>query len=976
MITGYGEFLVPASERNKRLLTPFALLSLLCLWLLTSLSVSSSPPNKTFWIRHSGFQNFRQGKAGDSGANLYVSFKGRVQTIHRWDLNRDGEVDLLFTQDHNNVYTPDSLIYWGGPQGYQSLLPDLWQLRAPFSLLDFLQRPTARISRLPSAGGGRSQIADLNNDGYLDILFCNFMHNYRADQPVYIYWGAAESFRPTARTELPAYLAGGVAVGDLNGDGFLEVVVANHGDEAGELRGFRFHLESYIYWGSLNGYDPSRRTCLPTISAADVAIGDFNGDCLPDLAFVNDNSEEQSVYIYWGHTGGRYSEESRQILRRPDLHLPAIRSGRDGMRTLKSADLNGDQVSDLVVGGVTKAVVYYGTLGGLDLKRSVALPADHCEGIDASDLDQDGLVDLIFANQGAWSEPSPPSSIFWGTTTGYRADRRTDLPTLAATAVTAADLNGDAFPDLLFGNSHDLERTDVPSYIYWGGPKGYQKYRRSDLFGFGVAGSSAADLDNNGNLDILLVSHLSGKKGVLPSIIFWGNTDQYYSSASATLLDPGGEMEYSVADLDDDGYPDLVLMQSETAFVWWGSSSGYKKENRTLLPVKSPISNTIADLDRDGFLDILVVSPPEKKERRARAIIIWGNSRRFEQPRTSELKLAGSVLESTAVADLNRDGYLDLIFPITLSEHSEIWWGGSQGYTADNVTTLPANGPPHVTVADLDQDDWLDLIFTSGYSMSKKSVNTQTLIYWGSSKGFAIDSRTAIEGFTSLDATVADFNRDGHLDIAMTNYKSDTTRDLPAFIYWGAKGRTFTESRRTLLDASSSSAIDALDLNRDGWPDLVLSNHQINFDHAAGTYIYSGGPDGFSRQRRHHIPTVGVHLDAMVDSGNIYNRKYEWDYVSAPLEVPGNKTLSRLHWKADTDFGTAVKIQLRGGATREALQKAQWIGQQGIDSFYLISGSTLSRLGADSRWVQYRVVLVAPNGANSPVLTEVALECE
>src|SRR5207248_2147544 len=126
--------------------------------------------------------------------------------------------------------------------------------------------------------------------------------------------------------------------------------------------------------------------------------------------------------------------------------------------------------------------------------------------------------------------------------------------------------------------------------------------------------------------------------------------------------------------------------------------------------------------------------------------------------------------------------------------------------------------------------------------------------------------------YTSLDATVGDFNRDGHLDIAVTNYKSDTTRELPAFIYWGDGSRHFSEKRRTALPAASSSAIAAFDLDRDGWLDLIVSNHQVNFDHAAGTEIYWGGSQGFSIARRSHLPTVGVHLNAMTDAGNIYDR--------------------------------------------------------------------------------------------------------
>ena len=66
-------------------------------------------------IRHEGFEGLSRGRLGDAGANTYISRKGRLQTINRLDLNRDGELDLVFTQDHNSVYNPDSIIYWGGP---------------------------------------------------------------------------------------------------------------------------------------------------------------------------------------------------------------------------------------------------------------------------------------------------------------------------------------------------------------------------------------------------------------------------------------------------------------------------------------------------------------------------------------------------------------------------------------------------------------------------------------------------------------------------------------------------------------------------------------------------------------------------------------------------------------------------------------------------------------------------------------------
>ena len=169
--------------------------------------------------------------------------------------------------------------------------------------------------------------------------------------------------------------------------------------------------------------------------------------------------------------------------------------------------------------------------------------------------------------------------------------------------------------------------------------------------------------------------------------------------------------------------------------------------------------------------------------------------------------------------------------------------------------------------------------------------------------------------------------------------------------------------------------MDSLDLNRDGWIDLLVTNHQKRFDHsAAGTNLFWGGPDGISLQAVHNIPTIGVHLDAMVDAGHVYHRKYEWDYVSAPIQIPVGSRCNRLHWKAITALNTRIKFQIRGGADRETMLEAGWEGRSGADSFYLDPGSQL-KVGREHRWLQYRALLTSPDGGNPPVLTEVALEC-
>ena len=967
---------------------------------LGPLALAASPAADTSAIVHRGFDAFRRGSFGDAGANTYVSAQGNIETIHRWDLNRDGEIDLVFTQDHNADYAPDAMIYWGGADGPVSLEPELPEYRSPYMRLKFAEQSLKKVTWLPSLGGGRCQVADLNNDGYLDIISGNMMHNFRQDMPAYIYWGSAQGFRESDRTILPAYIASGIAVGDLNEDGLPDVVLANQGFE----RGFdvRFgpminHLESFVYWGHPAGFDVSRRLSLPTVSATDVAIGDFNGDKHLDLAFVNNLHEEQSVYVYWGDGTGRFSEAARQVIKLAAVVADDSKGGVE-MNTALAADLNRDGVADLVVAGKRHTLVFQGAPGGLKSAPAADLPAENSHALEAADLNRDGWTDLVVANAGV--EPAQPKSvIYWGGEKGFSPDRSASLATLGAMAVKAGDLNRDGYPDLVFGNMSTSR--GVPTQVFWGSASGYSDLRRRELQAFGAIGVGLADFDRDGNQDLVLLNHLSSSgETSLPTSIYWGNKEHLYSAAAATHLQPGGYMMYTVADFDDDGYPDLVLVHAGHASVWWGGAAGYQPGNRTELPITTlpgganVLGLNVADLDGDGHLDLVATGQAgaNAQVKGPHGIIVYGGTDRFKTARTEAFLLpggAGTVGASTlAIADLNRDGYLDLVYPLQDLGYSQIRWGGPQGYAAGRTTMLESNGAGQVTIADLDHDGWLDAVFTSGLMGKRKpgqpvvggtgvqgtTRNSEAYIYWGNAAWDGRE-RSALECYNALDVTVADLNRDGHLDLAFSSYMSDTTRELPAIIYWGDGKRGYSEKHRTFIEAASSSGMDALDLNRDGWLDLIVTNHQKNFSHVSGSNIYWGGGQGYSIERRTLVPSIGSHLDAMVDAGNIYDRKYAWDYVSAPVEATPGQAFDRLNWQAATELGTGVKFQVRSAASPAGLAQAAWSGPEGADSFYTASGTRLAGVKPENRWLQYRAVLTSPDGANSPRLSEVEIVC-
>ena len=208
----------------------------------------------TVWIRHSGFADFSQGTLGDSGRNIYVSAAGHIQMIHRWDLNRDGFPDLVFTQDENSrSETPDVLVYRNDRGEFASLFPPLWQDRPRFSLLNGILKNESHVQHLPTLGAGKSRLADLNRDGWLDLVFVNLIHNYSHRLDAYIYWGGP-GFRQSRRTELPTLFAHGLDVADPDADGYLDLGLR-------QSRGLRMgaSLRSPRQYGVLHLLGRSRR---------------------------------------------------------------------------------------------------------------------------------------------------------------------------------------------------------------------------------------------------------------------------------------------------------------------------------------------------------------------------------------------------------------------------------------------------------------------------------------------------------------------------------------------------------------------------------------------------------------------------------------------------------------------------------------------------------------------------------------------
>ena len=401
------------------------------------------------------FSELHAGQLSESGARIHVTARGTVQLLESNDLNGDGHLDLVFANSMGSGHLVNSFLYWGSSAGFTA----------------------TNRALLPGAGAAAVRAADLNGDGLPDLVLANTRDAKTHQRQSYIYWGSAAGYTAANRAGVPTLGAAALAVADLDRDGHLDLVLANSRDDKTTA------VNSYVYWGSSVGLSAVKRLELPTLGARAVLVADLDADGRLDLVFANNRdgkSYKVSSYIYWGSASG-YS-----IARRSELYTV-------GATGVAAADFNLDGWLDLVFAnhgdGVTTKVnsfIYRGSKSGFSSPRE-SLPTLGATAVMAAQLNADGYLDLVFANQGDTKSQAVNSYVYWGSLSGFSITKRAALPTLGALDAAAADLNADGLPDLVFANGRS---GSTSSYVYWGATSGYSAGKRSALPTAGAAGVS------------------------------------------------------------------------------------------------------------------------------------------------------------------------------------------------------------------------------------------------------------------------------------------------------------------------------------------------------------------------------------------------------------------------------------------------------------------------------------------------------
>ncbi|MDE2665475.1 MAG: VCBS repeat-containing protein [Acidobacteriota bacterium] len=896
-----------------------------------------------FRVVHEGFEAFSGGEFEHAGQNIYVSRGGRIQLIHRWDLNNDGYYEFVFSNTHNVMLGGvDALGYLQTARGFRSAVSPVHRSIALYDLWLQEEKSRDRVVRFPVERPGAVQFHDLDRDGWTDILFASSGAGDTVSTDSLVYWGDATGYRTLRRVELPTVGARDLAVGDLNRDGYTDIVFANSGSRKPLSTG----EGSYIYWGSSDRYGIHHRSVVPTRSAIGCALGDLNGDGHLDLIFA---TSEQGRGGLWFFPGSPEGPDLEAVVKVPVDDLQSVRVG------------SADGLGRVVLALSKKSLrLFAWDSGSLVEKKTVSLGGARAV---MADLDQDRRADLVVAS-------GDRSAVLWGKS-GWSTDGALWLPTLEATDVTVADLNGDDRPDIAFANQ--LQGThgdlDVASYVYWGESWGYGPESRTDLQTFGATAVAVGDIDRDGRPDLLFGNSGSGIQGGKGEeiYVYWGRPHRGYSPAAMTAYPCVMGMATLMADLDDDDHAELLVANSGrhysgkpgASYIYRGGSSGPALEGRLDISAQEVGSWSVADLNRDGFLDALACDFDT-------LAIAWGSAAGFS---TDPQRVEGvaKTTQNCRLVDFNRDGWLDVLVADVQGVRSRVLLGDGQGFSLDRSAWVEAAFVANSEFADLDGDGWLDMMLTRSYNSFDRN-DSWIRIYPGGPEGFAQTHRFEFATAGAFDMAVADLDSDGDLDIAVSQYASRDRRNLPVYLFWNDGGGRFSSGRRTDLPAESSSGLLAADFDEDGHPDLLVFNHKTTYkedNHSNESFVYWGSAQGYHTRNRSYLPAHGPHFMQNVDIGNLSSRRAEESYLSVPIEVPPRSARLVLSFQADTPLGSRVSVAVRTAGTSAELAKAAWRKPGPAGEF---------AVRKDDRWLQYRATLKAGRGHATPYLTRVAVE--
>lgn len=231
---------------------------------------------------------------GTFGVRISYDAGDDPRSVTLGDINGDGNLDLVST----SLYDHKINVFIGAGNGTFAARESYSSGNHPISL----------------------QIGDVNQDGYLDIVVADYQNSAGGNSISVFLANGDGTFND--RISLESDTPSSIAMGDLNGDGFLDIVTTNYGPETASV-----HL------GNGDGTFAARTSYATSTTPYSITLGDLNGDGILDM--LTSNPWAHNVNVFIGKGDGSFNSADTSQESRVSTHLAL-------------ADLNGDSALDLI----------------------------------------------------------------------------------------------------------------------------------------------------------------------------------------------------------------------------------------------------------------------------------------------------------------------------------------------------------------------------------------------------------------------------------------------------------------------------------------------------------------------------------------------------------------------------------------------------------------------------------------------------
>ena len=155
-------------------------------------------------------------------------------------------------------------------------------------------------------------------------------------------------------------------------------------------------------------------------------------------------------------------------------------------------------------------------------------------------------------------------------------------------------------------------------------------------------------------------------------------------------------------------------------------------------------------------------------------------------------------------------------------------------------------------------------------------------------------------------------------------FESAEKPDTDLVIHYGSAKGFLPENRQALRGPGRSIGCLIADFNRDGRLDLAFMAHSLDPGHVAESPIFFNDGHRFQSPVVQYLPAIGPHYMWVQDIGNIYHRRYEENFTSRVFAWTNAVHEGSLVADAMQPFGARVKLQVRNAAHAASVARAAW----------------------------------------------------